>query len=72
MSQEELPQAVKTTPDTISPWETARYKPSISDLERLAQILWCSQRELLCHAQPGPANALLTAAAELDEDDSMK
>ena len=38
ISQEELAQAVKTTANTISRWETATYKPSISDLERLAQF----------------------------------
>ena len=29
---------MKTTANTISRWETATYKPSISDLERLAQF----------------------------------
>ena len=38
ISQEELAQAVKTTANTISRWETATYKPSISDLEMLAQF----------------------------------
>jgi len=33
-------------------------------------ILWCSDRELFPHAQPGSrANALFTAAADLDDDD---
>jgi len=29
---------MKTTANTISRWETATYKPSISDLERLARF----------------------------------
>jgi len=38
ISQEELAHAVKTTANTISRWETATYKPSISDLETLARF----------------------------------
>src|SRR5881396_560163 len=38
ISQEVLAQAVNTTANTISRWETATYKPSISDLERLARF----------------------------------
>jgi len=38
VSQEELAQAVSTTANTVSRWETATYKPSISDLERLARF----------------------------------
>ena len=29
---------MKTTANTVSRWETATYKPSISDLERLAKF----------------------------------
>ncbi|MGI8746601.1 MAG: helix-turn-helix transcriptional regulator [Bryobacteraceae bacterium] len=38
ISQEELAQAVDTTANTVSRSETATYKPSISDLERLARF----------------------------------
>jgi transcriptional regulator with XRE-family HTH domain len=38
ISQEELAQAVETTANTVSRWETATYKPSISDLEKLARF----------------------------------
>ena len=37
ISQEDLAQAVGTTANTVSRWETATYKPAISDLEKLAQ-----------------------------------
>jgi transcriptional regulator with XRE-family HTH domain len=70
ISQEELAKAVKTTANTISRWETATYKPSISDLERLAQFFGVSIASFFPHAQPGSrANALLSAAADLDDDD---
>ncbi len=38
ISQEELAEAVGTTANTISRWETASYRPSISDLEKLADF----------------------------------
>jgi transcriptional regulator with XRE-family HTH domain len=38
ISQEQLADAMKTTANTISRWETATYKPSVSDLERLARF----------------------------------
>lgn len=39
ISQEDLARAMKTTANTISRWETATYKPSVSDLENLASFL---------------------------------
>jgi len=38
ISQEDLARAMKTTANTISRWETATYKPSVSDLDRLAKF----------------------------------
>jgi len=70
ISQEELARAVKTTANTISRWETATYKPSISDLERLAQFFGVPIT--IFFPQPHPkarTNALLTATAELNDDD---
>ena len=70
ISQEDLAQAVKTTANTISRWETATYKPSISDLERLAQFFGVSITIFFPQAQSkSRANALLSATADLDEDD---
>jgi transcriptional regulator with XRE-family HTH domain len=70
ISQEELAKAVKTTANTISRWETATYKPSISDLERLAQFFGVPMASFFSKAEPGSrAKALLTAAADLDDDD---
>jgi transcriptional regulator with XRE-family HTH domain len=70
ISQEELAQAVKTTANTISRWETATYKPSISDLERMAQFFGVSITIFFPQAQPKlRANALLSATADLDNDD---
>jgi transcriptional regulator with XRE-family HTH domain len=38
ISQEDLAPLIKATANTISRWETATYKPSISNLERLARF----------------------------------
>jgi len=70
ISQEELAQAVKTTANTISRWETATYKPSISDLERLAQFFGVPISIFFPQAQSkSRANALLSATADLDDAD---
>jgi transcriptional regulator with XRE-family HTH domain len=70
ISQEELALAVETTANTISRWETATYKPAISDLEKLAEFFGVPIT--LFFPQPEPksrTNALLTATADLDDDD---
>ena len=70
ISQEELAQAVKTTANTISRWETATYKPSISDLERLAQFFGVPITTFFPQAPPkSRANKVLSATADLDNDD---
>ena len=70
ISQEELAQAMKTTANTISRWETATYKPSISDLEALAQFFGVPISVFFPQAQPkSRATALLSATADLDDED---
>ena len=69
ISQEDLAQAVDTTANTVSRWETATYKPSISDLEKLARFF--ATPITVFFPQPEPkqrANALLSATADLDDD----
>ena len=70
ISQEELAQAVETTANTISRWETATYKPSISDLERLAQFFGVPITIFFPQAQSkSRANTVLSVTADLDDDD---
>jgi transcriptional regulator with XRE-family HTH domain len=70
ISQEELAKAVKTTANTISRWETATYKPSISDLERLAQFFEVPITSFFPQPQPkSRTNPLLAATAGLDDND---
>ena len=70
ISQEALAQAMNTTANTISRWETATYKPSISDLESLARFFGLPIAVFFPEAHPkSRTNALLTATADLDEKD---
>jgi len=69
ISQEELAQAVNTTANTVSRWETATYKPSISDLERLARFFGMPITVFFPKAEPkARTNALLSATADLDDE----
>ncbi len=38
LSQEGLAQAIGVSPNTVSRWETAAYKPAVDDLQRLGQF----------------------------------
>jgi transcriptional regulator with XRE-family HTH domain len=61
---------MRTTANTVSRWETATYKPSISDLERLAKFF--AVPVAIFFPQPQSAsrmNALLTATGDLNDDD---
>jgi transcriptional regulator with XRE-family HTH domain len=70
ISQEELAQAVDTTANTVSRWETATYKPSISDLEKLARFFGAPITVFFPQAEPkSRTNALLSATADLDDED---
>ena len=69
ISQEELAEAVETTANTVSRWETATYKPSISDLERLARFFGTPIAAFFPQPEPkSRTNALLSATADLDDD----
>lgn len=45
ISQEALAKALGVTPNTISRWETATYRPSIDDLDKLARFFGVSIME---------------------------
>ncbi len=67
ISQEDLARTMKTTANTVSRWETATYKPSISDLERLARFFGVPVTVFFPHLQPTPQmNALLSVTGDLE------
>jgi transcriptional regulator with XRE-family HTH domain len=70
ISQEELAAEMETTANTISRWETATYKPSIEDLERLGRFFSVPISVFFPEPQAAAQiNALLSATGDLDEDD---
>jgi transcriptional regulator with XRE-family HTH domain len=70
ISQEDLARAMKTTANTISRWETATYKPSISDLEKLARFFGVSLSFFFPQLQPtSRMNDLVSATSDLNDVD---
>ena len=70
ISQEDLARAMKTTANTISRWETATYKPSISDLEKLAGFFGVPVTAFFPEIQPSlQISALLSATRGLADED---
>lgn len=70
ISQEDLAEAVGTTANTISRWETATYKPAVSDLEKLARYFGIPLTAFFPESNPkSRTNALLSATAGLDDAD---
>ena len=72
ISQDALAKALGVTPNTISRWETATYRPSIEDLEKLARFFSISIMEFF----PTPETqmndkiiALLRTAKQLPPED---
>ena len=70
ISQEELASRVGTTPNTISRWETAQYKPSVADLEKLANFFGVPITSLLPSIEASAmVEALLSATGDLDDEE---
>lgn len=72
LSQEALADKVGVAKNTISRWETATYKPSIDDLEKLARFFGVSILVFFPKEetqQEEKTTALLRAAQDLPEED---
>jgi transcriptional regulator with XRE-family HTH domain len=72
LSQEALAQSIGTTANTVSRWETAVYRPTLDDLEKLSRFFGISILEFF-PSDDEPTNiqltALLSAAKQLSPDD---
>jgi transcriptional regulator with XRE-family HTH domain len=72
LSQEALAKAIGVATNTISRWETATYRPTIEDLEKLARFFGTSILEFF-PKEDEPKNdevaALLRAAKQLHPND---
>ena len=70
ISQDALAEAIGTTANTISRWETATYKPTIADLERLARYFGTAITAFFPNMDPKVRlDALFSATRDLDSDD---
>lgn len=73
LSQEDLAISIGVTPNTISRWETTKYKPKIDDLEKLATLFSINLSSFLPDeyqiTDTPEINALMSAASELTKDD---
>src|SRR5438046_1256946 len=69
LSQEKLAAEMGTTPNTISRWETAAYKPSAADLDRLARFFGVSISVFFPTFENPKVQALLSATGNLSEKD---
>jgi len=69
ISQDELAREMQTTANTISRWETATYKPSVTDLEGMARFFGVPITVFFPQATTPRVNALLSATGDLNEDD---
>jgi transcriptional regulator with XRE-family HTH domain len=70
VSQEELASAVGTTSNTVSRWETATYKPSIEDIEKIARHFGVTLGVFFPDIEPSSRlQALMSATGDLDDED---
>lgn len=73
MSQDALAKAVGVSTNTISRWETAAYKPSVEDLQKVARYFSVKLSALLPaeegQEEPAHIQALLSATGDLHPDD---
>lgn len=70
ISQEALAQAIRTTPNTISRWETATYRPSLRDLETLSRFFGVPITSFFPSINPElRLQGLLSATRDLDDDE---
>jgi transcriptional regulator with XRE-family HTH domain len=69
ISQEKLASEMGTTPNTISRWETAAYKPSAADLDKLARFFGVSISAFFPNFEDNRLQALLSATGDLSDDD---
>jgi len=70
VSQDALATEVGTTSNTISRWETATYKPSLEDLEKIARYFGVPIGIFFPNIEPSERlQALMSATGDLDDDD---
>ena len=69
LSQEVMAKVLKTTPNTISRWETGTYRPSANDLHRLAKFFRVSISVFFPSEENGRLQSLLSATGDMGKSD---
>ncbi len=69
ISQEALAKAMETTPNTVSRWETAVYKPTPKNLQDLATFFGVAISVFFPVGESPRVQALLSATGDLSDDD---
>jgi transcriptional regulator with XRE-family HTH domain len=70
LSQEKLAAALGTTANTVSRWETAAYKPSVADLEKVSRYFGVPITVFFPQMDTdAKLHALLSATGDLDPQD---
>lgn len=69
VDQETVAQAVGTKANTISRWESATYKPSVRDLQKLSRYFGVSIAAFFPEAQDSRLDALMSATGDLRDEE---
>jgi transcriptional regulator with XRE-family HTH domain len=70
LSQEKLAAELGTTANTVSRWETAAYKPSVADLEKISRFFGVPISVFFPEIEPSTKlQALLSATGDLEQND---
>jgi len=69
VDQETVAQAVGTKANTVSRWESATYKPSLRDLEKLSRYFGVSISVFLPEKEDSRLQALMSATGDLRDDE---
>ena len=69
VDQETVAKAVGTKANTVSRWESATYKPSLKDLEKLSRYFGVSISAFFPDMQDSRLQALMSATGDLRDDE---
>ena len=69
LKQEALAEKIKVTPNTLSRWESATYRPSISDLQKLAKVFGVSISVFFPNELDPKTQALMSATGDLRKEE---
>jgi transcriptional regulator with XRE-family HTH domain len=69
VDQEDVAKAARTTANTISRWESATYRPSLKDLEKLSRYFGVSIAVFFPEMKDSRLQALMSATGDLRDEE---